>query len=68
MSLEKSIEEVIKTVIYHARHFSPSRDEIVVEKTVRFIMGLMEEGKAQETKRKKWAYGKYHKDYKDKKC
>ncbi len=36
----RKIEECITTCIYHGRHFSPSRDKIVIQKSVDYIIDL----------------------------
>lgn len=57
MSLEKSIEEVVRSLIYQGRHFDPATDEEVVGRSVRFIKALIEVGGKEVVKRRKWAYG-----------
>ncbi len=43
--MDKKIEEVLRALIYHGRHFSPKRDEVVVRKTIDYIKEVMKEKK-----------------------
>lgn len=43
--LEDNILEVIRSLIYHGRHFSPTRDKIVIEKSQKRLFNLMFEYK-----------------------
>ena len=41
--MTKKLEDLIKSVIYHGRHFSPSRDAVVIKKSVDYILKLIKE-------------------------
>ncbi len=41
----KDLEEVVRSLIYHGRHFSPKRDMIVTKKSIDYIIKLMKEHK-----------------------
>jgi len=39
--MEEKIVEVIKSLIYHGRHFSPKRDDIVIQKALEYLVQLL---------------------------
>jgi len=42
-SLREAVREVVISLIYHGRHFHPSRDAIVVKKAVEYLVKLYTE-------------------------
>jgi hypothetical protein len=42
MTIEQQIAALITSVIYHGRHFAPSRDAVVIKKDVEYILSLLQ--------------------------
>ena len=46
--IKTKIEEVMKEMIYHGRHWHPRKDIIAIDKATKYVLKLMEENSADE--------------------
>ncbi len=54
--MKEQITEVVRNLIYHGRHFSAHRDEVVIRKSVDYLLGLKETRRKpkERTIKEKW--------------